>query len=348
MTHSKHPGRTRYGRFLLGVVLACSFGLATDSAWAQDLLRGPIGGGGGSPVSVRCPPGTFLLGLDARAGDDVDSVHPVCGWDTGNPPGRIATASPTASMGGRGGASTLGVRCPDETPFVRGLQVRAEGEVTIVVDRIDVLCGRLSGPLPPAVDGQTRFFLASRQQNNANAINESATCPPRFVGAGIHGRHGALVDAIGLICAPLPGVRASLLSSNIPGNFIRHANSLGELTPVSSALDRADSTFIIGPSLNGDPGTVSFESVNFPNHFLRHQGFRVKLQLFEDSALYAADASFIRSPGLADGAAVSFAVSNVPGHFIRHAGFHLFIAPNDGTALFRQDATFTQMAPNSR
>jgi hypothetical protein len=49
--------------------------------------------------------------------------------------------------------------------------------------------------------------------------------------------------------------------------------------PISSELDRRDSTFKMVPGL-ADSRHVSFESVNYPGHYLRHQGFRLNLHQF--------------------------------------------------------------------
>jgi hypothetical protein len=74
-----------------------------------------------------------------------------------------------------------------------------------------------------------------------------------------------------------------LRSVNTPDRYVRHRAYLGELTPVSSELDKQDSRFIIRPGLAGKG--VSFESVNFPGFFLRHESFAIKLQEREESRL---------------------------------------------------------------
>lgn len=140
--------------------------------------------------------------------------------------------------------------------------------------------------------------------------------------------------------------RQSLESVNYPDHFIRHANYLGEITPISTALDRQDSTFVVVPSLNGRPGAVSIESTNYPGYFLRHQNFRLNLSRYDSTPLFNDDASFFVRPGLADPRGISLESVNYPGHFIRHSSFHLFLNPIDGSTLFRQDATFLLAAPN--
>ena len=66
----------------------------------------------------------------------------------------------------------------------------------------------------------------------------------------------------------------SFESYNYRGEFIRHANFLGERTPITSQLDRMDSTFALRSGL-ADQNEVSFESYNYPGYFLRHQDYRL-------------------------------------------------------------------------
>ncbi len=133
------------------------------------------------------------------------------------------------------------------------------------------------------------------------------------------------------------GSQLALRSLNYPDRYVRHRNFLADLTPVTTDLDRADSTFVVR---NGLAGTgLSFESVNYPRHYLRHQGFRLKLAPLENSDLYRKDATFISRAGLADANGVSFESLNYPGYFIRHTGFQLVINQDSGGP-FRADATF--------
>jgi hypothetical protein len=141
------------------------------------------------------------------------------------------------------------------------------------------------------------------------------------------------------------GSMASFQSHNFRNHFIRHANFLGEITPVSSDLDRKDSTFRIVGGL-ADSRYVSFESLNYPGHYLRHQDFRLKLQKFDGSQLFRQDATFLMVPGLADGSWSSFESVNYPGHYIRHRNFHLYLEKGNDD-LFRKDATFRAAPPNS-
>jgi len=130
----------------------------------------------------------------------------------------------------------------------------------------------------------------------------------------------------------------ALKSYNYRDHYIRHQSYLGEITPVSSALDIADSSFQKVPGLAGG-NSVSFESRNYPGHYLRHQNFRIKLHKPDGSDLFRKDASFRAVPGLADPSWNSFESVNYPGYYLRHRNFHLYIEKGEGD-LFRKDCTF--------
>jgi hypothetical protein len=150
------------------------------------------------------------------------------------------------------------------------------------------------------------------------------------------------------LAAQWPTTVGSLESFNYPGFFLRHSYFLGELTKVTSVLDRQDASFRLGPglALPGRVGAagVSFESVNYPGLYLRHQDFRLKLQPVIDDLLFRADATFIPQPGLADPLAMSFRAFNYQDRYLRHREFHLWLEDGNDD-LFRADATFRVELP---
>jgi hypothetical protein len=129
----------------------------------------------------------------------------------------------------------------------------------------------------------------------------------------------------------------SFESYNYPGFYIRHQNGLGEITEVSSDLDKQDATFRLVRGLVGE--CSSFESVNYSGYYLRHQNSRVKLASTEDTDLFQNDATFCLRNGLANSANHSFESYNYPGYYIRHRNGHLYVEQGRGD-LFNRDATF--------
>jgi len=125
-------------------------------------------------------------------------------------------------------------------------------------------------------------------------------------------------------------------------HFIRHRNSLGELTRKEGPRD--DFHFTVVP--RGQPRLVSLRSKNFPKLFLRHRDFRIRLEgpNGPNDQLFAKDSSFFMVPGLSDPNAISLQSFNFRDRFLRHRDFHLFLEPADSD-LARRDATFVkQMA----
>jgi len=182
----------------------------------------------------------------------------------------------------------------------------------------------LFGAHPAAADGIEAPSNVAAIANSPKWITEvpPATTPPVYV--------------------PPDGTTA-FESLVYPGRFIRHRNFLGELTPVSSNLDRADATFFIRPGLSGTPQSVSLESANYPGHYLRHQNFRIKLAQNDGSDLFRKDASFImhECDGILQGFWY-FESVNFPNHYIRHQNFELWLAPPDSNGLFLQDSLYRQ------
>ncbi|BBH70316.1 hypothetical protein ACTI_70010 [Actinoplanes sp. OR16] len=160
----------------------------------------------------------------------------------------------------------------------------------------------------------------------------------------------SVVAALGVAAAPaaaaLPLSRNySLESFNFPGHFARHRNSLGELTTVSSQLDRDDATWLLVPGLAG--AGVSLRSKNYPSFYLRHSGFRLQISQSDGSRLYREDATFyVRGGNASSGSGwISLESYNFPGRYIRHADYHLWLHPDDGSRLFAEDSTWAARPP---
>ncbi|MFM6012320.1 MAG: AbfB domain-containing protein [Dolichospermum sp.] len=154
-----------------------------------------------------------------------------------------------------------------------------------------------------------------------------------------------LIFTTSLVCGGITPAQAddvaSFKSYNYPGYYIRHQNGLGELTKISSDLDKKDASFRIIPGLAGD--CVSLESVNYPGYFLRHQDSRVKLNPKEDTDLFRKDATFcIYESELDPAGSVSIKSYNYPDRYLRHKNGHLYVEKGSGD-LFNKDSTFMQV-----
>ena len=72
---------------------------------------------------------------------------------------------------------------------------------------------------------------------------------------------------------PAPGLTAgapagalSFEAGNVPGQYMRHRNNEGFISPVGSDLDRLNSNFLVRPAINGVRTAVSFEVRQLPGH----------------------------------------------------------------------------------
>jgi hypothetical protein len=131
-------------------------------------------------------------------------------------------------------------------------------------------------------------------------------------------------------------------SFNFRDHFIRHRNSLGELTRKEGPRD----DFFFDVVRRGE-GLVSLRSKNFPKLFLRHSQFRIRLEgpNGPNDQLFAKDSAFFLRPGLADPNGISLESFNFRGRFLRHRGFSLFLEPEDSPNLAPDATFFMERAP---
>ncbi|MEU0878155.1 family 43 glycosylhydrolase [Lentzea sp. NPDC005914] len=144
--------------------------------------------------------------------------------------------------------------------------------------------------------------------------------------------------------ATLPTGARSLESVNYPGRFLRHADYLGRLDPVtsgSSALTKSDATFTVVNGL-ASPSCYSFQAAN--GMFLRHRDMRVHLEASTGTPEFRGDATFCPADGSVAGS-VSLVSFNFPDRRLRHRDFELWVEPFQDTERFRADSSFRLAAP---
>jgi hypothetical protein len=153
--------------------------------------------------------------------------------------------------------------------------------------------------------------------------------------------------AVLILLAPSLGYSqefVSIQSTNYPGKYIRHSNSLGILDTIkeTDALAKKDSSFKMIPGLAGGD-TVSFESVNFPGFYLRHSNSRLMISKKTNDRLFKEDASFREVPAINGKGGVSYNSVNYPAYYIRHRNNEIWCEESDGSALFKNDASWFRM-----
>ncbi|MCX5914016.1 MAG: C25 family cysteine peptidase [Deltaproteobacteria bacterium] len=204
-------------------------------------------------------------------------------------------------------------------------------------------------------DGDATFHL--RRSGDGLTVLESANIPGHAISREPYWLKIEKNRATGfrILPAQLPQAHfsqywRSLKSYNFPDRSIRHHFYRGELTPITTGLDRQDATFRIVPGLadSGITNTyqfVSFEAWNFPGWYLGDEnGTLVLRQRSTCDRDFDRRATFKQVAGLSDGSAQSFESYLRTGHFIRHRDFTLFVETGSGD-LFRKDATFQFTAP---
>lgn len=174
--------------------------LSVAPAAAQgDQLLPVTGGGGGNPFQARCPADQHLLGFNLRAGHDLDAIQPVCGV-----PQSATNVPPTTALQsfGGGGGQPARIMCPANSPVVLGLDVFAEG-IGLVVNSVSLYCGAVVAQQARPNNPGAIFSAPKQPMTHPDRVRAHLTyCPPGLLGVGVHGRSGAMVDALGLICGP--------------------------------------------------------------------------------------------------------------------------------------------------
>lgn len=179
--------------------------VTAPSPAAADSRVGSIGGRGGIEFSARCEEGEILTGLFYRAGNEFDAIAPICA--RAYRPTVIVSASLRVypRMFGGGGGRADKMECGGGAPAIRMIHVdalRADERVRSV----SIYCGPVSPdpwedpPYPHAGysgnDDTSREFTSGERTLLVGQVR----CPPNEVAVGIHGRSGARLDRLGLIC----------------------------------------------------------------------------------------------------------------------------------------------------
>jgi hypothetical protein len=144
--------------------------------------------------------------------------------------------------------------------------------------------------------------------------------------------------------ATLPTGARSLESVNYPGRFLRHADYLGRLDPVSSGSSsqtKSDATFTVVNGL-ASPSCYSFQAAN--GMFLRHRDMRVRLEANTGTPEFRGDATFCPADGSVAGS-VSLVSFNFPDRRLRHRNFELWVETFQDTERFRADSSFRLTTP---
>ena len=98
---------------------------------------------------------------------------------------------------------------------------------------------------------------------------------------------------------------------------------------------------IVTPGLNGEIGTMSFESSAHPGLYLRAHNTNLYLEASDDTSDFLAHATFLVHDAFFSGFA-SFESADQRSHYLRHANYWLWLhAQEPSNDLYKNDASFT-------
>jgi hypothetical protein len=152
---------------------------------------GPVGGSGGNPFSITCPPGQAAAGFRGRAGDDINQLRLGCKNS------ELVETADSDPVGGNGGQDLGDAQMcfPDEVMV--GVLVRTSGHLgTEVIDQLSVRCST------PGFDtfsfGRAETLAGVAQSSNPV---QTIDCPAGMYVTAVSGRFGAVLDNIKLHCS---------------------------------------------------------------------------------------------------------------------------------------------------
>ena len=153
--------------------------------------------------------------------------------------------------------------------------------------------------------------------------------------------------------------RISLSCINYPTFFIRHYQFMGQITTITSDLDKKDATFIVRRDLRTLSedlfDTISLESVNYPGYYLTAKNGLIDLIRINDldsqdsSGLYLKDMAsfevFETELGIFSIGSPHEDWINDGEFYIRHQDYRLKFNKKDGTDLVEKDRRFKIEVP---
>ncbi|MET0515807.1 MAG: hypothetical protein ABW047_10840 [Nitrospiraceae bacterium] len=223
------------------------------------------GGPGGSSFWAPCPQGSYLVGLAGRTGAWVDRIATVCApWLRGSQ--TFGAPSIGQSFGASGGGQEHTAICkkPNVNNAVQSWYIETLRSSNQFVQYIGADCSPLVAFSSLAEDGFFEFgskpASTDERLGNDERITPGPTkggkgteqrCPPGELAVGIHGRAGRFVDALGLICGPLP-VGLGAPATKLPGPLIQAPPSAQPMNPQAKNMRVPDDMFVITKPAAGD------------------------------------------------------------------------------------------------
>jgi hypothetical protein len=227
--------------------------LGTASVTALAVDFDPVGGSGDHQDTDRCPPGKYLAGVRFRSGSWMDQITIACApMDASGTVG--ASDFPFPAKGGGGGGA-------DEA-FCKGNQIVFGMNYTLTINNqvrhITFNCGTKT------LDKYHELSFGGNDQGAHNsATHPFQSCGPAGNGqaaTGLKINWGNHVNALGLLCGPLPKAPPKPAADQIKGTNADFAGTWDTKVPDSNAK------YLLTLSINGNTVTGDFVNQQDPKY----------------------------------------------------------------------------------
>lgn len=213
-------------------------------AFATDL--GPDGGLGGNPFRFECPKGSYIVGFQAKTGEWIDRLQPVCApWIPHSNSFGPITVGP--SFGQSRGGTTDVTNCNDGTIKNRAISRWAVYLLRSDSKLVALIFGDCNSVTSPR--GPLKGWTVGHSKTNYFPNTASHECPFGELVTGIHGRQGLYIDAIGLICRPFPPKPTLPFDTKVNPNAIAPSPAPSPLAPPPPPNNSAASQMKRSPSM---------------------------------------------------------------------------------------------------
>lgn len=181
---------------LVSLLSIWSFAIPAAQATDMPVTGGP--GGGGFRSDCR---GGFLAGFNFRSGAFVDAIAPKCASFI-DAQHEFGPRSALMLKGGNGGGPTS-KEC-DRASYVAGIKFgfTRDGDRPKYIDYVELICKAVGGGQETRVCLDTGNGCPDAHPARPSLRAVTQRCSDSEAATGIHGRSGAFVDALGLICGP--------------------------------------------------------------------------------------------------------------------------------------------------